>query len=53
MGSALGHSTGIQCAGQHTEPLACLSPDALSVTTGVTSKSYMLWSWEVKDESQM
>lgn len=50
MGSALGHSTGIQCAGQ---PLACLSPDALSVTTGVTSKSYMLWSWEVKDESQM
>lgn len=31
----------------------CLSPDALSVTTGVTSKSYTLWSWEVKDESQV
>lgn len=35
------------------EPLAHLSPDALSVTMGVTSKSYMLWSWEVKDESQV
>lgn len=35
------------------EPLVCLSPDALSVTTGVTNKSYMLWSWEVKDERQV
>ena len=35
------------------EPLACLSPDALSVTVGISSKSYMLWSWEVREGNQV